>query len=214
LEDTRQRRASVAQRRVGLEIARQELEDSRIVAPFDGRVQRRHANPGQYLKTGDPLVSLVQVNPLRLRMEVPEREAPQLRVGQEVRFRATGADRPQSARVSRISPALDRASRVLVVEADVENDGGFQPGSFAEVNVVVRQDPAVLMIPLRALRVFAGMEKVFVVEDGEAIEREVTTGQQEDGWVEVARGVAAGERVVLDPGSLRHGDRVVNGPES
>jgi len=185
LEAARQRRAAVAGRRIELEIARQQLDDARIAAPFDGRVQRRHANPGQYLKTGDPLLRLVQVNPLRLQMEVPEREAPQLSMGQEVRFQATGLERSYSARVSRISPALDRTSRVLLVEADVENDGRLQPGSFAEASIVVRRDPAVLMVPMRALRVFAGMEKVFVAVGLEAVERDVVTGQGEDEWIEM-----------------------------
>jgi RND family efflux transporter MFP subunit len=214
LETARQRRANVAQRRVEVEIARQQLDDARILAPFDGRVQRRHANPGQYLKTGDPLVSLVQVNPLRLRMEVPEREAAQLRTGQEVRFRATGAAHDRTASISRISPALDRVSRVLLVEADVENDGRLQPGSFAEASIVVRRDPAVLMVPVRALRVFAGMEKVFVAEGGEAVERDVVTGQTEGDWVELLRGVEAGESVILDPGNLRNGEPVTEERET
>jgi RND family efflux transporter MFP subunit len=216
LEAARQRQAAVAGRRIELEIARQQLDDARILAPFDGRVQRRHADPGQYLKTGDPLIRLVQVNPLRLQMEVPEREAPQLRIGQEVRFVATGLERAYSAQVSRISPALDRTSRVLLVEADVENDGRLQPGSFAEAIIVVRRDPAVLMVPMRALRVFAGMEKVFAAVGLEAVERDVITGQAQDDWIEIRRGVEAGESVILDPGNLRNGEAIViaNGPET
>jgi multidrug efflux pump subunit AcrA (membrane-fusion protein) len=211
LEAARQRRATVAERRIELEISRQQLDDARIAAPFDGRVQRRHANPGQYLKTGDPLIRLVQVNPLRLQMEVPEREASQLRLGQEVRFRATGLEESLMARVSRISPALDRTSRVLLVEADVENDGRLQPGSFAEASIVVRRDPAVLMVPTRALRVFAGMEKVFVATDHEAVERDVVTGQAEDGWIEIRQGIESGESVILDPGGLRNGEAIAIG---
>lgn len=209
LETVRQRRATVVQRQVEVEIARQQLADATVRAPFDGTVQERQANPGQYMKTGDPLVMLVQVNPLRLRLEVPEREALRIRTGQEIRFKVTGETRERSTQVSRISPALDRSSRVLVLEADVMNPGDLHAGSFAEARIVVQREVPALMVPRRSVRTFAGMEKVFVAQAGHAVEKDVTTEQVDGDWVEVTQGVQDGDQIILDPGNLRNGDPVV-----
>jgi len=205
LEEVRQRRAGAVQRQVEVEIARQQLTDATVRSPFDGAVQQRLANPGQYMRSGDPLVTLVQVNPLRLRLEVPEKEALKIRPGQEVRFKVTGEHQQRSAQVSRISPALERTSRVLILEADVANPGDLHPGSFAEARIVVDREAATLLVPSRALRTFAGIEKVFVAEADRAVERDVTTAQREGDWVEITGGVEEGERVILDPGNLRGG---------
>jgi RND family efflux transporter MFP subunit len=214
LEEVRQRRAGAVQRQVEVEIARQQLTDATVRAPFEGLIQRRQANPGQYMKSGDPLVRLVQVDPLRLRLEVPEREALKIRPGQEVWFKVTGETQQRTAQVSRISPALDQTSRVLVIEADVANPGDLHPGSFAEARIAVARETAVLMVPSRALRTFAGLEKAFVVEDGRAAERDVTTGQREGEWVEITQGLADGDLVILDPGNLRNGAPVLTSPSS
>lgn len=214
LEEVRQRRAAAVQRQVEVEIARQQLSDATVRSPFDGIVQRRQANPGQYMKSGDPVITLVQVNPLRLRLEVPEKEALKIQHGQEVRFKVTGEDTERIAQVSRISPALERTSRVLVLEADVTNAGDLHPGSFAEARIVVHREAGALMVPSRALRTFAGIEKVFVAEAGRAGERDVNTGQRDGEWVEILSGVQEGEPVILDPGNLRSGTALAATPSS
>ena len=84
-EDIRQRQGVLQQRRAEVEIARQQLVDTRIVAPFDGIVQERKASPGEFLNTAAPIVTLVKVDPLRLRVEVPERNAAGVRPGQAVK---------------------------------------------------------------------------------------------------------------------------------
>ena len=76
LQETRTRQALLAQRRAELKIARQQLEDTTIRAPFDAAVQERRANLGEYLPASAPVVTIVRIDPLRLRLEIPEREHP------------------------------------------------------------------------------------------------------------------------------------------
>jgi multidrug efflux pump subunit AcrA (membrane-fusion protein) len=90
IEEVRNREALVAQRRSELALARQQLDDSAIYAPFDGAIQEKRASIGEYLGAGAPIATVVRMNPLRLRAEVPEREAPQIRVGQSVRVTTEG----------------------------------------------------------------------------------------------------------------------------
>src|SRR6185295_9174126 len=106
LEEVRNRQGLLAQRRSELEIARQQLADAVLYAPISGVIRQGTANPGQYVIAGTPIVSLVQMNPLRLRTAVPEREARTIRTGQAVRVTVEGAPGIHDGRVARISPSF------------------------------------------------------------------------------------------------------------
>ena len=206
LDDARLRQAALAERRAELDFAREQLIDATILAPFDGVIQVRQANLGAYLREGDPVTTLVQVDPLRLHLEVPERDAARIAPGQDVRFSITGQSAERKATISRISPALDRDSRILVVEADVPNDGSLPAGAFAQAHVVVEADSPALIVPPESIRTFAGVQKVYTMENGRAVEKEIATGARTSTWVEVLSGLKEGDRVVLAPNGLRTGD--------
>lgn len=208
LEEVQTRRATLAQRRVELEIARKQLADTTVVAPFEGSVQARLANLGEYLAAGTRVVRLVKTDPLRLRLDVPEREAVLVRSGQVVRLALEGSTNVFIGRISRLSPALDDMTRMLRVEADVPNEGGLRPGLFASAQIIVAEQEDGLSLPASALITFAGLEKVVLVEAGKAVEKPVTTGRRGVGWVEVVAGLEDGVEVVLDPGGLRTGQLV------
>jgi len=209
LEEVRNRQALLAQRHAELKIARQALEDTTIRAPFDGSVQERRANLGEYLAASSPVLTLVRVDPLRLRLEVAEREAPRIATGQMVRITLQGTTNIYTGEVKRLSPALDERSRMLRVEADVPNPGSLRPGSFVTADIVINQTDLAVSVPANAVITFAGLEKIFVIESGKALEKSITTGQRVGNSVEVLSGIRPGDLVVLDPGGLRNGDTVV-----
>jgi len=207
-EEARTLLALLTQRRIEFEIARQALRDTTIVAPFDGSIQERSATAGEFVQVGSPVATLVQADPLRLRVEVPERQSIFVRTGQTVRVLVEGDHNQYTGRIARLSPALDESNRMLVVEADVPNRGSLRPGLFVRAHIVTTdQDPGVT-VPSPALVTFAGLEKVFIVQDGKAAERTVTTGRSGHDWVEIKTGVRTGDIVVLDAGNLRTGDPV------
>ncbi|MCA1815252.1 MAG: HlyD family efflux transporter periplasmic adaptor subunit, partial [Acidobacteria bacterium] len=117
VEEIRNRQGLLAQRRSELAIARQQLADTTVLAPFDGVVQERKASAGEYLAAGAPVLTVVRVNPLRFRAEVPERDAATVRAGQQVRVTVEGAAQTYVGRIVRLSPTITEQSRVLVVEA-------------------------------------------------------------------------------------------------
>src|SRR5262249_55292660 len=121
LEEARNRQGLLAQRRSELEIARQQLADTVLYSPISGMIRDRHANAGQYLAAGTPVVDVVQMQPLRLRTAVPEREARMIRAGQPVRVTVEGAPGMHEGRVARISPSFDETNRTLLVETEVSN---------------------------------------------------------------------------------------------
>jgi len=203
LDEIRNRQELLAERSSGLALARQQLADAVLSAPIDGAVRERRASVGEYLAAGAPVFGLVRIHPLRLRVAVPERDAPSVRVGQAVRVLLEGDPTVHAGRVARLSPSIQEQNRTLNVEAEVANQGGkLRPGSFARAEIVVDADRTAVLVPASAVVTFAGLEKVFVVKDGKALEKRIRTGRRSGDRVEILEGVAAGEPVVIDPGNL------------
>lgn len=208
LEEARTRLAALAQRRAELELARQQLSDTTVRAPFDGAVQARIANLGEFLAAGAPVLTLVKTDPLRLRLEVPEREAARVRSGQPVRLAVEGDTNSYTGKISRLSPAFNEQNRILLVEADVPNDGSLRAGSFVRAEIIINDRDEGLAVPPAALITFAGLEKAIVVQNDKALEKIITTERRGPDWVEVTSGLKAGELVVVEPGNLRTGQPV------
>lgn len=209
VEEAHNRQGLLAQRRSELGLARQRLADSVLTAPFDGMIRERRASSGDYVAAGQPIAVLVRVDPLRLRLAVPEREAAAVRPGQEVRLTLEGDPQTYAGRVARVSPAISEENRTLAVEAEIPNPGGrLRPGSFAHAAIVTRPDEPAVLVPASAVVSFAGVTRVLGVADGKAVEKRVQIGRKVGDRVEVTEGLAAGEPVVLQPGSLVDGDPV------
>jgi len=213
LEDAREeihnRRAVLVQRRSELEIARQQLADVSVYAPFEGAIQEKRASVGEYLAAGAPLATIVRMDPLRLRAEVPEREVPNIRVGQTVRVTTEGDPNVYTGRIARLSPSITPQNRMLMVEAEVKNtNGALRPGSFARAEIVTDDRGMSLTVPTRAIINFAGVEKIIVVKDGKSVEKAITTRRRTTEWTEVVSGVTVGEAVILEPGNLQSGQAV------
>jgi len=189
LNDAEEQVALVGVRRADLAVAKQTRDDAEVRAPFDAVVQQRQVAPGAYLQVGQPVVSLVKVDPLRFHAGVPEREAVQVRSGQEARIMVEGQREPIVVKISRIGPALEASSRSLVVEADVANAGSrLRAGLFAEAEIIADPLAQTLALPASAVREFAGVEKVWLVREGEAAEQVVQTGRRQAGRVEILQG--------------------------
>jgi RND family efflux transporter MFP subunit len=209
VEEVRNRQELLAERRSALSLARQQLADTVLLSPIDGAVRERKASVGEYLAAGAPAFALVRIHPLRLRVAVPERDAPAVRTGQPVRVTTEGDASVHTGRVVRLSPAIQEQNRTLTVEAEVANEAGrLRPGSFARAEIVVEAPLPAIMVPASSIVAFAGMERVFLAKDGRAVEKRIRTGRRVGDRVEVLEGVAAGDPVVAEPGNLAGGQPV------
>ena len=208
LEEASTRVSALAQRRAEYEIARKRLSDASVRAPFAGVVQARSANLGEFVAAGTPILQLVKADPLRLRLEVPERQSVLVHTGQVVRLQVEGDTNQYSGVIARLSPALEEQNRMLLIEADVPARGSLRPGLFARANIVINEQEQVLTVPTTTIVTFAGLEKVVTVQDGKALEKVVTTGRRNAETVEILSGLTSGEPVVISPGALRTGQPV------
>jgi RND family efflux transporter MFP subunit len=207
-EEVRNRQGILAQRKSELALAQQQLKDTAVVAPLDGIVQEKRASVGEYLAAGAPVVNVVRMDPLRLRAEIPERESRIVHTGQDVRVTVEGDANVYVGKIMRLSPVIAEQNRVLVVEADVRNNGTLRPGSFAHAEIVTNDAKMAVTVPNNAIVTFAGIEKVIVVQNGKALERPITTGRRSPEFTEIVAGVNVGEKVVVDPGNLQSGQAV------
>jgi RND family efflux transporter MFP subunit len=190
-------RTNVANAEAQLALARKNLSYAVIPAPIDGFVTERTADLGEYVSPQQKVVTIVRINPLRIRIDIPEQSIPEVKVGQSVSITTSAwPDRNFSGRVARIAPNVSATSRTLTVEAEIENSSGaLKPGQFATVRILQeRAEPAVL-VPARAVVTEAGVSRLYVIKDGHAEQRVVQTGQTEGDLIEIRSGVAADEQV-------------------
>ncbi len=207
--EAKNRIATLKQRHAELRMAEQQLKDTEIRAPFPGVVEIRQTSPGEFLNLGAPVITVVRVDPIRLRLEVAEKDGQRVKLGQKLHFQLQGSAERFDAVISRISPVIAAGNRMLQVEADVSNPKGLlRPGAYVRADIVVNESASGLFVPKNAVQTFAGMQKVFLVDQGRAVEKEVRLGRDRGEQVEVKGPVKAGAIVVVEPGNLRNGQPV------
>ncbi len=196
------REAEVAASTARRDQAQKMLDDCTIRTPFAGVVAEKAVDPGEYVGPGVPVARVVESGTLRLVLNVPETEVASLAEGQKVEFTtAAFAERHFEGVLKYLGAAMREISRDLVVEALVDNaDGILRPGFFCDARILLSEEQA-LGVPEKALRLDGSRRKVFVIESGGTlVERLVDAGEARGGFMEIRRGVQAGEAVLLEPG--------------
>ncbi len=190
-------RANVANAESQLNLAVRNQSYANVYSPIDGYISDRPADLGEYVSTTTKIATVVKINPLRVRIDIPEQAIPTVSVGQSVSVTTSAwPDRNFSGRIARISPNVTPTSRTLTVEAEIENNGGvLKPGQFATVRILESRAVPATLVPARAVRTESGVSRVFVIKDGKAQERQVQLGQTEGDLVEIKSGVAENETV-------------------
>lgn len=182
-----------------LDLQRKRLRDTTVKAPFRAYVKERQVTVGQLVRPNTPLFILVKTDPLRLRIEIPERMAPWIKVNQMVDVTVEAfAGKKFQGKIWRIAPMVDQSKRTFVAEALIDNrDMELKPGSYAKAQVPTSKSEHVTVIPQRAIYYVLGSNKAFVIRDGQVDARELKLGDRFETDVEVLEGVADGEVVAV-----------------
>ena len=188
-----------------LRLADKKLADASILAPFPGSVKERKVSPGEYLMRQSPVVVLVRTDPLRARLQVPEKWAAVVHTGTTVDIRVDAFPGELfQGKLVRINPTVSTDSRSFEVEAMIPNPGNkLKPGFFVQASLPSEIEEKIVTIPAEALTYLYGTYKVFLVNVDHVVERVIKPGQQNETpqgvRVEVVEGLHAGERVAIAP---------------
>ncbi len=182
--------------RAAADAARRRLDDTIVRAPADGLVLRRDVEVGEVVDTPASLFWIGEPSPLRVTAEVDEEDIAQVREGQRVLLRADAfPGQVLTATVGQITPKGDATRKAYRVRLALPDDTPLLIGMTVEANIVLRQTDDAVLIPPAALR----GDSVFVVQRQMVERRQVELGVQGPRAVEVLRGLATGETVVLNP---------------
>jgi len=186
------------------------LMKMQLTAPFDGVVGKSKVNPGDYVTTGQSIVSLTDTKHLRIEYNISEKFLPALRSQQEVHITtSTYPGKTFIGKVSFISPTITAENRSVAIYADIPNDNNeLAPGMFVNVMQSLGTDEKVMMVPARSLVPMLEGQQVYKVVDGKAYAVTVLTGKRSNEQIQVLQGLALGDQVITD-GQLK----VKNGAE-
>lgn len=141
------------------------LDQKQLTAPFAGTVGIPKIDLGQYLSPGTAVVTLQDLDTMRVDFSVPEQQLPLLKIGQTVRLGLGGDDMPFAGAIRGIDPKIDPSSRLVNIRAEVGNpDGKLTPGQFVQVRVELPEEQNVLSLPQTALTTSLYGDYIFVVQ--------------------------------------------------
>ncbi len=195
LAEARVRQSALAQ-------TQQRVTDARVIAPLEKTIQYRVASRlisvGEVVSEGQALFRIVASDRVKFRGSVPERFSNQIKVGAQVDLIVDGLNDTFDARVARIAPTVDIATRTFEVEVEAENPKGLlKPGGFVRARVTSRTDEMTKFAAQSAVVQFAGVQRVFSVRNGVLVEHRVRVGDIQNGRVELL-GVPDGVDAVVD----------------
>jgi membrane fusion protein (multidrug efflux system) len=178
-----------------------------IRAPFSGILGIRLVNLGQYLRSGDPVVSLQSLDPIHVNFGLPQQELGLVKVGGKIRVSAEGsADATLSGTINAIDSIVDEATRNLQVQATLRNgDRKLRAGMFVEVEYLLDSRKTVVTLPASAIRYAPYGESVFIVEDLKGPNGSVYRGVRQQF---VKLGASRGDQVAVESG-VEPGEEVV-----
>jgi len=189
------------------DLARINLEDTRIRAPFDGQITERMVVPGQQLNATSPLFTVADFSPMRVKVYLPENVASKVSAGQRVLITPDAVNLTLEGRVERVAPVVDPATSTVRVTMIL--DDGMElarVGGFVKVRITTESRNDALAIPKLALIEEGGLRSVFVAEADTVRKIEVRTGLYDEQFVEILDGVQQDWFVVqVGQGGLRQG---------
>ena len=195
MENVQSLRASLQDRRASFDLAKKKVSDAVIRAPLSGAISDRTVQRGEYIRENTAVVTIVRMNPLKLKAGVQEKHATLIRPNQVVDFKVESYPNDMfHGKIAYISPAIDQGTRTFTAEILVDNPARkLKPGFFAKGDILVNRDENVLAVPEETVSNLAGVSSVYVVENGAVKQTTIQTGEHEGKFIEVLSGLKGTE---------------------
>ena len=182
------------------ELAKISLNKSIINSPLSGTVKTRFVKVGEFVRKGDRLVEILNVDRILVKVNIPEQEILQFNIGQKVDIELYILEKKLfEGKVKKIGLEADASNRTFPVEIEVNNrERILRPGMLARVTFTKRVDQDQVVIPRHTILERDSGRIVYVVDKGKAFQREVSTGISQREKVQILTGLGRGEQLVVE----------------
>ena len=164
-------------------------------APFDGTVVEKHISLGEQVREDTQVFTLSDLRTVWARIDVPARDLPRVRVGEQIRLRASAFDQVATGRVAYVGSLIGEQTRTAQARMVVDNPKAlWRPGLFVDVEVSGDETPVPVAVAADAIQTVGNQSVVFVRTEAGFAARPVSTGRADGTRVEVVKGLSAGDR--------------------
>jgi membrane fusion protein, multidrug efflux system len=175
-----------------------ELAQHNITAPFSGKIGLKQVDIGDYVNVGQSLVSLEQIDPLRVQFSVPDRFINDIRIGSPVHITvSSSANKIYEGYVYALDSAVDPSTRLYSLWAKIPNpDHSLIPGTYVEMTLFAGESKPVIVVPQTAVLYSSQGEYVYKIENNKAIKTQISSGERQEDNIAITDGIQAGDVVV------------------
>jgi membrane fusion protein (multidrug efflux system) len=175
-----------------------QISKTEILAPFDGTIGFRKVSPGEYITPGIDIASLVNDDPAKIQFTMPEKYSQLIGRNTVITYRLEGQSNERKATVYAVAPTIDPDTRTLQLKALTPNPkGALIPGAFAKIEVLMQTKRNMILIPAQAILSETAGQKVYIYRGGKAQSIMVETDTRTNDRVEITKGVALGDSVII-----------------
>ena len=187
------------------------IEETKIKAPIKTQVSAKHIDIGDFVQNGMIVYELVDTKNLRVALSFPEYQSLKLKKGLKV-FLTTPTSKDQNVEttIKEIKPNVNSNNRSITAIVDFDNPGSWVPGASTQARIILSTyEDAVVLPQLAVVRRSIG-DVVYLIQNGTAVERQVDTGIEKDGFIHIKSGLKHGDIVALDgAGFLTNGTQIL-----
>ncbi len=179
-----------------IDLTNSKIRKSRIVAPFDGTIGLRNVSEGAYVSVGTTISSLVQLDPIKIEFNVPEKYATYIHDGMPVEFSIVGSSKTYQAKVYAYQAQITQDSRSLTIRAMMSNPKvEVIPGAFADLKIQLEKISNALMIPTYCLVPLLNGQNIYVIKGNSANLVQVQTGIRTAEQIQIISGINEGDTI-------------------
>ncbi|HOO45927.1 MAG TPA: efflux RND transporter periplasmic adaptor subunit [Deltaproteobacteria bacterium] len=190
--------------------ARQALADCTVRAPFTGEITAKYLQEGEFTGAGTEVLEIMDLSTINAEINVSERHAGKIGQGTTVTISPSSGTTPVEGSIVAVNPKIDLTARTFLVKVQVDNtDRALQAGLFCTALFTLPVAQNQTAIPSSALSRDQGKSTVWLVEDGNVYQKEVSDSGIHDGWAWITGGLEQGQTVVVEgAGNLIQGQKV------
>ena len=180
-----------------IQLTQAQIGKTEIRAPFDGTIGLKYVSEGSYISPTVKIASIQQTVPVKIDFSIPEKYSSLVGKGDSIRFTLQGSEEKYRGEIYAIEPKIDLNTRTVQLRAICRNkEGKIFPGSFAKIELILKQSPNSILIPTESLIPELKGQKVFLCKNGKAQSQKVETGIRTDTQIQITSGLHAGDTVI------------------